>query len=99
NPGRSQGNYCRRHYCAPVGRIVAEIVVDPQGDRLDAGAVEHCEGEDEVPPAGQEREDRDRDDSRAREWDDDETERLPLGRTGDSGRIKQLVREAEEERA
>src|SRR5262249_2196713 len=58
--GRHEGHDCRGHHCTPVGRIVAEIAVDPQRDRLDAGAVQDRQREDEVPPAGQEREDRDR---------------------------------------
>src|SRR5436190_19297272 len=96
--GRHHGDGCRGHHCAPVGRIVAEVVVDPQRDRLYAGAVEDGQGEDEVPPTGQEREDRDGYDGRAGQWEHDDAERLPLRCTVDSRCIHQFVGQAEEER-
>src|SRR5262245_17688859 len=70
--GRHHGDGCRGHHRAPVGRIVAEIVVDPERDRLCAGAVEDRQGKYEVSPAGEKRENRDGYDSRAGEWNHDE---------------------------
>src|ERR1019366_405355 len=60
--GRHQRDDAIGHHRAPVGLIVTQEGVNPERYGLEARAVQGREGEDKIAPAGQECENRDRDD-------------------------------------
>src|ERR1035441_8519909 len=95
--GRHERDDAIGHHRAPVGLIVAQEGVNPERYGLEARAVQGREGEDKIAPAGQECENRDRDDGGPGERDHDDAERTPLRGAVDPRRVHQLVGQTEQE--
>src|SRR5699024_6448481 len=88
-----RGYDCSRHDRVPLSGVVADVVVDAQGDRDEVTVAVQRRGEDEVRPGPQEGEQGDGQGGVTAHWQDDRAESAPCAGAVDPRCLQQLPRD------